>query len=50
LIKQGLLLEGVVCVFYAGEEALDIGWKLEILRKETVGIGLKSLGLALAVG
>jgi hypothetical protein len=41
LIKKGLLLEGVVLVFYAGEE---------IIRKETIGIGLKSLGLALSVG
>jgi hypothetical protein len=35
LINQGLLLEGVVLVFYAGEEVLDIGCKSEILWKET---------------
>jgi hypothetical protein len=50
LINQELLLEGVVWVFYAGEEVLDIGCKSEILKKETVGFGLKSVGLALAVG
>ena len=32
-------------MFGAGEEVLDIGCKSEILRKETIGIGLKSLGL-----
>jgi hypothetical protein len=36
--------------FYAGEEVLDIGCTSEILRKEPIGIGLKSVGLALSVG
>jgi len=50
LINQEPLLEGVVWVFYAGEEILDIGCKSEVLRKENIGTRLKSLGLALAVG
>ena len=41
LINKGLLLEGAVWVFFPVEEVLDIGYKSEILRKETIGTGLK---------
>jgi hypothetical protein len=38
-----------VCVFYAGEDVLDIGCKSKILRKEPIGIGLKLVVVALSV-